>query len=221
MSYPLLKQANTTTGIDVEALKLNARLYNLVAGYLGDNGKLKPGIELPVDIADRLEDFLAKEEDRKIERMQANDQRRLDEEIKRVNDLNAARARLEEWVKTGGLLNIKSNAEAIDQWIRTSDTLLGAKGKFSPQTVDAAIAFLGKRGSNLLQWAAPKQPAAPVVEASAPVEFLPDGSERLAIGTKPQYWHTKEQLRDLDRRTRESLGLNKDRQGWRGAGSIV
>jgi len=218
--FPMLTAAGGK--IDMKLLQqTNAHLFKIASQYLDpETGKPIGGsVMLPVDIADRLEQWLVKEDEKNVARMQADEQRRLDEEIKCVNDLNAARARLDEWVQAG-LLNIKANADAIDQWIRNADELGGAKGRFSVGTVDTAIAYLGKKGSNVLQWAAP--PTTVTLTSPEPVvAYLSNGEVQLPIGTQPTRSHSVAQLKDLDKRTRESLGLNKDRQGWRGAGSIA
>jgi hypothetical protein len=217
--FPMLTAAGGK--IDMQLLKsTNAHLHKIASNYLNEDGTAIGGsVMLPVDIADRLEQWLVKQDEKNVARMQADEQRRLDEEIKRVNDLNAARARLEEWVKAG-LLNTQENADAIDTFIRTAPELGGAKGRFSVGVVDTAIAFLGPKGSNVLQWAAPPT-AAPAQPEAPAVEYLENGEIKLPLGTTPNRSHSVAQLKDLDRRTRASLGLHKDRQGWRGAGSIV
>jgi hypothetical protein len=216
--FPMLTAAGGK--IDMQLLKsTNAHLHKIVSHYIGEDGKPIGGsVMLPVDIADRLEQWLIKEEDRKVERMQADEQRRLDDEIKRVNDLTAARARLEEWVKAG-LLNTQENANAIDNFIRTAPELNGWN-KFTPKTVDVAISFLGPKGSNVLTWAAPPETVT-ITSPEPVVSYLDNGEVQLPIGTQPTRAHSVAQLKDLDKRTRESLGLNKDRQGWHGGGSIV
>jgi hypothetical protein len=218
MDYPNLKIAIAKGSIDMGALKNHSEVLHRIVSEVMPDGKFPPGKSWPRDVADRLEDFLAKEEDRKVERMQADDQRRLDEEIKRVNDLSAARARLEEWVKDAGLLNTQENAEKIDHWIRNADELGGAKGRFSVGTVDTAIAYLGKKGSNVLQWTAP--PTTVTLTSPEPVvEYLPSGEVQLPIGTQPTRSHSVAQLKDLDKRERAARGPVKT--GWHAAGSIL
>jgi hypothetical protein len=207
--------------IDMQLLQqTNTHLHKIVSHYIGEDGKPIGGsVMLPVDIADRLEQWLIKEDEKNVARMQADEQRRIDESAKAVTDLNAARARLEEWAKAG-LLNNQHNADAVDQWIHNADELGGAKGRFSVGVVDTAIAFLGPKGSNVLQWAAP--PTTVTLASPEPVvEYLPSGEIKLPLGTQPTRAHSVAQLKDLDKRTRESLGLNKDRQGWHCGGTIL
>lgn len=216
--FPMLTAASGK--IDMVALKsTNSHLHKVASHYIGEDGKPIGGsVMLPVDIADRLEQWLVKEDEKNLARMQADEQRRLDEEIKRVNDLNAARARLEEWVKDGGLLNTQENANAIDTFIRTAPELKG-RNKFTPQTVDCAISFLGPKGSNVLQWAAPPTAAPPQPEAL--VEVLgtcSDGLPELPLSTQPARHHSVAQLRNLSARL--AATKTKTRDGWHGSGSL-
>ena len=216
--FPMLTAAGGK--IDMKLLQqTNAHLFKIASQYLDpETGKPIGGsVMLPVDIADRLEQWLIKEDEKNVARMQADEQRRIDEDAKRVRDLEAARGRLDEWVQAG-LLNNMHNAEKIDQWIRNADELGGAKGRFSVGAVDTAIAFLGPKGSNVLQWAAP--PTTVTLTSPEPVvAYLPNGEVQLPIGTQPTRAHSIAQLKDLDKRERAARGPVKT--GWHAAGSIL
>jgi hypothetical protein len=214
--FPMLTAASGK--IDMVALKsTNSHLHKIASHYIGEDGKAIGGsVMLPVDIADRLEQWLIKEDEKNLARMQADEQRRIDESAQLVRDRNAAIERLGEWEKAG-LLNIQENANAIDTFIRTSPELKGVN-KFTPQTVDVAISFLGPKGSNVLQWAAP--PTTVTLTSPEPVvAYLPNGEVQLPIGTQPTRSHSIHQLRDLDKRERAARGPVKT--GWHAAGSIL
>ncbi len=109
-------------------------------------------------------------------------------------DTTAGLARLKEWA-AAGLQDTKENAAAIEDWLNEKTS-----GYLSVGNIDAAIEFLGPRGSNVLTWK-PKVAPPPVV-VEPPAVTLPDGSKQLALGTTPQRHHTTAQLRDLSSRIR-------------------
>jgi hypothetical protein len=234
MNYPLLTEA-VKTGLDMPALQAySGRLHRLTRQYVNDDGTFKPG-EIPVDIADQLDFWLGKYNATKQKREQqaANlaghvAAQKLEGEFKEQvrqladtqRDKQAAIARLDEYERARGLIASDKNIAAITDFIQNSDELKGSKGRWSVATVDVAVAFLGPRGTNVLEFVTPKalQSSTPS-STPLPPEYLPNGEERLPLGTVPQRHHSVAQLKDLDARQRATRGYSRD--GWHGGGSIV
>jgi hypothetical protein len=218
--FPMLKSVNAE--IDMQRLKsTSAHLYKIASQFLDPKTGQPIGgsAHLPLDVADRLEQWLTSENRKDVERMQQEEMRQIQEQGKGIEDRNAAIARLGEWEKRG-LLNTEANADAINNFILTSDELQTAKGKFTPETIDVALAFLGPKGRNVLQWASPKSVTPPQPET--PTEVLgtcSDGLAELPLRAVPQRHHSVAQLKNLDKRQREARGKTSD--GWHGGGSIV
>jgi hypothetical protein len=177
---------------------------------------------LPLDIIDRLEGALQKIDDRLTQERQAYEAEQkaeLEKQAQIIRDRNAAIARLDWYEKERGLVNNQHNADAINDWIMNAEELKGAKGCFNPQTIDIAISFLGKKGSNVLQWQVPK-PATPPPPA-APAGVLgtcSDGLPELPLNTIPARHHSVAQLKNLDQRQRKARGPVKN--GWHGGGAV-
>jgi hypothetical protein len=122
-------------------------------------------------------------------------------------------ARLDYW-RSQGLLDNEHNANAIVNFIQASDKLKALKGRFTQQTVDLAVDFLGAKGSNVLQWQ-PKV-AAPPTPPPQPVRRLPNGEPELPLDASQFQMRraSVDQLRDLDARRRASKPHGS---GWHGA----
>lgn len=122
-------------------------------------------------------------------------------EAKIRNDNDAGLARLKEWGATGLLEDTPTNAAAIQQWLENN-----VRGYMSVAGVDAAIANLGPKGTNVLTWRKPAPPAPVVQEPVETLATLSDGTKQLKLGTVPTRSHTITQLRDLDQRERVARG---------------
>jgi hypothetical protein len=103
-------------------------------------------------------------------------------DIQRATNDAHAKQRLNEWA-AGGLEETDANFNLIKDFVLNS----AAKGYWSREIVDAAVANLGPRGSNQLTWrkaesVAPPQPApAEPAEPQEVLEPLPNGESRLPL----------------------------------------
>jgi hypothetical protein len=137
----------------------------------------------------------------------------IEREGKRIRDEREASARVEYW-KSQGREDNEHNATAITNFLQTSDKLKSVKGRFTPQTVDLDVDFLGAKGSKVLQWrpkvgAPPPPPPQPVRRLSNCEPELPLDANQFQMRRA-----SVEQLRDLDARRRASKPHSS---GWHGA----
>ena len=118
-----------------------------------------------------------KPEESEPDRFKRETRELLERESKRLKNERDAQALLEYYVKNG-LLNNEFNANAITDFIETSDKLKSSQGRFTKQSVYLAVDFLGPKGSNVLQWqpkiAAPPPAATP--KPWKPGDPLPDNA---------------------------------------------
>lgn len=120
----------------------------------------------------------------------------------RLSDLERGLARLQQYVSEQGLAEDKANAAAVQEWLNAN-----VKGYWSQQGVDAAIANLGPRGTNILIWK-PKV-VAPPPQPEEPKEVLGtlrNGEPQLPLDASEQIMKKASvaQLKDLiDRRRKE------------------
>jgi len=129
-------------------------------------------------------------------------------------DKQAGLARLVQYTKERGLLDVPSNGIAVQEWLDKN-----THGYWSRNNVDAAISILGPRGTNVLLWAVPKAPEpVQVEEAPAPVRYLENGEPELPLdaGESQMRAASVVQLRDLSKRRGEGRNL-RQRDGWTGA----
>jgi hypothetical protein len=99
--------------------------------------------------------------------------------------------RLQQYEDEGIILGTQGNADQIGNYLANNQLPI------NPKNVDVAIQALS---------ASLERPE------EVPV-FLTDGSRQLPLGTVPSHQFTKEQLKDLDTRTRALKGRN----GWHGS----
>jgi hypothetical protein len=122
-------------------------------------------------------------------------------------DEASAQARMEQYVAEQNLEPSDHNMSAVAGWIRQN-----LKGYWSSAGVDAAIANLGPRGTNVLRWQ-PKVGALvlPAQESGEVLEILPNGEKQLSIKEPPPKSASPTQAKDwLARyRTANNLIFNK------------
>jgi hypothetical protein len=110
-------------------------------------------------------------------------------------------ARMEQYADEQGLERTSANGDAVADWLNEN-----LRGYLSSAGVDAAIQWLGPKGTNVLTWtpkAAPPQPEQPAAEV---LGTLPNGEPRLPLDVPPTNRASKEQIKDWLARTRESTG---------------
>lgn len=108
----------------------------------------------------------------------------------------AAGKQYQVWL-TQGLENTSANQALLADWI-TANTECPSAG-----AVDAAIRALGPGGTQQLTWKKAATEPAPALVELPPARILSDGKPELPLGTPVSTRYSVEQLRDLDRRTRE------------------
>jgi hypothetical protein len=152
---------------------------------------------LPQALAQKLDDWLVAQvppEKSEPEKFREESAALAISERKRLSEEREAQARLDYW-KTQGLEDNEHNANAVANFIKTHSVL---KSRFTAQAVDIAIDFLGRKGSNVLQWQqniAVKPAAKPVVwKAGDP---LPDNATnamlRASSVSEVKAWRDRQQ----------------------------
>jgi hypothetical protein len=225
MNYPHLTKASET-GLNMSALQaIDPDLHDALAtNYnIPADGNIK-GARLPQAIADRLERLLDQ-----IERKRLNDEakkerddfnQRMKDNAQKERDRLAAIARLDEYSRVRGLLSSDHNIKVITDFIADAPELKTLRGRWTAQTIDIAVSFLGPKGTDELEWA-PPQIVAPSHQPpqTETLGKCSDGLSQLPLNTVPARYHSVAQLKDLDTRQRAARGPVKS--GWHGGGSIV
>ena len=158
--------------IDLARLKATSpRLHKALEWYVKPDGDVHDNI--PIDLKDRLDDWVTAHSEPELVDTHHEDMRKLaDAENARVRGERAGAARLQYWL-TQGLLDNQHNADAITNFIESSEKLKSLRGKVSAQTVDIAVDYLGPRGTNVLQWKPKPVPVAPPPPSKPPKPWQP------------------------------------------------
>jgi hypothetical protein len=97
--------------------------------------------------------------------------------LQKASDEARGLACLEQFCEEQGLQRTPENAAKVQQWLNQN-----LKGYWSQQGVDAAIANLGPRGTNVLTWKPKEAPAPPPpAEPQEVLGTLPDGTTQLPL----------------------------------------
>ena len=151
-------------------------------------------------LAQKLDDWLVAQESPYIDPHHAEMAEirvRENKRIREERDHKAALVRLQKYADEQGLAETEKNTALVKDWIDASY----AKGYWSPGNVDAAISFLGPRGSNILQWR-PKVVAPPPVATPKPWkpgDPLPDNAtvaQLHAASVEEVEWKRRKQGKD-------------------------
>ena len=147
-------------------------------------------------------------------------QRNFEAEVRADLDKAAANGRLLQLEREEGLLDVESNGKLISNFFRDHKLVLNVAN------VDKAVAALRSQ----LAWrpappaaASTPAPVAPVATPPAPAAppevlgMLPDGTRQLPLDATPTKHHSKEQLKDWLKRTREKVPAKATRLGHFGA----
>ncbi len=118
----------------------------------------------------------------------------------KITEKNAAIARLDQFQREQGLVPSDKNVREISNFIDTSFSLPeNLRGRWTVQTVDLAVQYLGRDGRLEFHKPEPAQPATP----PQPQVTLSDGSKQLPLDKPVPSNATKEQARDYLARVRK------------------
>jgi hypothetical protein len=125
----------------------------------------------------------------------------------KIADLTRAEQRLEQYAVEQGLERTHANAQAVADFIDASP----AKGYWSREIIDAAIANRGPRGTNVLTWKPKEAPAPP--PPAEPQEVLQDWQLPLDADERTMKNASVRALQDLIARRRKATNQMYVRKG--------
>jgi hypothetical protein len=210
--------------INIEILRQRNRpLYNLIVTRLGFEPIRIDSDDFPGDIQDKLHEWVHNQRPRTVAPVEeptseapaspapepvtpqsVAPEEQIDlaayqrAELQRATDEARGLARMEQYAVEQGLARSPENAAAIKEWLENN-----VKGYISAVGVDAAIQWLGPRGSNVLTWTPKSVVPPPVPQPIKVLGTLPNGESQLALDQPIPTNASREQARDYLKRTRE------------------